>query len=262
MIRFTYKARALDGEIVESKIRAKDERQARLSLSEKGLEVLSMESPAAPEAGGSKYNVDIEQKAEVYSTEKFHKIKTSALRDATAQLALLLETGTPLSESLRSLSEQLEEEWLGDTLSDVNRLVNEGSTLSDALKAHPEAFSQFYVSSVQAGEASGNLVEVFKQLEIDMEKREALLSQVRAALIYPMILSTLALFAVLFLVYYVLPKFVVVFESSGAILPLPTRMLMTGTGLMQEFWYLVLFALVAPCVGGYFWAKSSWGKPQ
>ena len=260
MPRLAYRAKDLSGKAVEGSVRARDERQARLTLSERGLEVLSLES-----AAGAKP----ERRAEAGRPEApastgmtlFKPVSTRQLRSMTAQLALMLETGTPLAQSLTALSEQMADEPLGGLLGEVHQAVTGGSTLSEALGAHPRVFGQFYVSAVRAGETSGKLTEVFARLELSMGKREELLSRLRAALTYPIILTVMATLAVIFLVSFVLPKFRTVFASSGAELPLPTRGLLAGTGLLQEYWYLAIPLFLGPPIALLLYFSSRPGRP-
>jgi type II secretory pathway component PulF len=256
----TYTARALDGKTVEGRLRAADEREARMRLSEKGMEILSIaiapgeaSAPSARESGeGARHGL---------RPRSVGRVSSGELRSMTSQLALMLETGTPLAEGLESLQEQGGDTGFGELLREVHDSVNAGNPLSRALGDHPHVFNEFYVSAVKAGEASGKLSEVFGRIDSHMAKREELLSRMRAALIYPIILTCMATGAVTFLVWFVLPKFVTVFANSGMKLPAPTRLLLAITQTFQSYWYL-LFLGAGAVVGGTIWFfRSSWGKP-
>ena len=258
MTRMAYRARTIGGETVEGRTAAGDERELRLKLSEKGLELLaSQEIPgkrarARKEPAGAKWALP--------QVGFFKPVKSSQLRAMTSQLALMLETGTPLAESLGALAEQMEGEALGDVLTEVHGTVSGGSNLSEALGLHPRVFGTFYVSAVRAGETAGNLTEVFKRLETDMAKREDLVSRLRAALTYPAILTLIATGAVVFLVSFVLPKFALIFQNAGARLPLPTRILLGVTATFQSYWYLCIAAVLAPPVAAWFFFRTPDGK--
>lgn len=249
-----YTARTLYGEKVEGKAHVKDEATLRLNLSEKGMEILSV----------SAQGEQVESKPKTPVGERFrlfNPVRPSELRWITSQFSLMLETGTTVAESLMALSEQSEGTPISEILSDVHNSVNGGATLSAALGEHPRVYSSFYVSAVKAGEASGTLPEVFARLELHMKKREEMVSTIRAALTYPMILSTLAVGAVMFMMTFVLPKFVTVFASFGAELPLPTRMLMSLAGIFRSYWYAILLFVFGPMAGAYWYFTGTRGKP-
>ncbi|MBN1865940.1 type II secretion system F family protein [Candidatus Sumerlaeota bacterium] len=257
----TYKARALDGKVVEGRLRARDEHEVRMRLSEKGMETLSIASlsDAAPSASDS----PDPQASAAHRPLPPSGSRASAgeIRSMTAQLALMLETGTPLAECLLSLQEQTEGTAFGDMLGEIHRSVSAGNALSRALSDHPRVFDEFYISAVKAGETSGKLADVFARIDLHMSKREELLSRIRTALIYPIILSCLATGAVIFLVSFVLPKFATVFGNSGVQLPAPTRLLLWMTHAFQLYWYW-LFLGAGTCVGGGVWFfRNPAGRP-
>ena len=173
----------------------------------------------------------------------------------------MLETGSPLVESLEALADQSAGEKVGAVLRSVARDVRGGSPLSNALEAHPRVFSPFYVSAVQAGESGGGLVQVFKRLENYLQKREDLAAAARTALIYPAILTLLASGAVIFMVTFVLPRFALIFSGHGAILPLPTRALLGISHVCASYWYLLVIGVVGAVVGAYLYGTSERGQP-
>lgn len=188
-------------------------------------------------------------------------VKTLELCTLTGQLALMLETGTPLAESLKALVDQTRNAFLHRALERVYQEVSAGSSLGDALEKHPRIFDSFYVATVRVGEATGSLATVFQRLEGHMEKKEAILATLRVALTYPVILACLAFGAVLFLLTFVLPKFVMIFASSGVVLPLPTRMLMGAAEFSRAYWYLILLGMVLVVSGVWFVTTSQRAKP-
>jgi len=175
----------------------------------------------------------------------------------TSQLALMLETGNTISESLTVLSHQTEGTRMGEVLKHVAAGVESGRTLSDSMSEHPEAFPKLFVSAVRAGEASGHLLEVFRRLEEHMIKRVRLRENIRSALTYPAILTVLLLGVVIFSVTFVLPRFSKIFLRSGVVLPLPTRLLMAASTAAREYWYLIPVVLVAAAVGAFALYRSA-----
>jgi len=175
----------------------------------------------------------------------------------TSQLALMIETGNTIPESLAVLSQQTQGTRIGDVLKHVSAGVESGRTLSDSMSDHPEAFPNLFVSAVRAGEASGHLLEVFRRLEEHMVKRVRLSENIRSALTYPTILTVLLLAVVIFSVTFVLPRFSKIFLRSGVVLPLPTRMLMAMATGAREYWYLIPVVLVAAAVGVFVLYRSA-----
>lgn len=252
MPTLTYRARALTGEIVEGQQRAKNEQALRMSLSRGGLEVLSvLQVTEASVAARSASPWD-----------RFLKpVRGRDLRWLTGQIALMLETGTTVAEALEALAEQTAGKRLSTVMSEVHRSVIGGLALSAALEEHPEVFSNFYVSAVKAGEGSGTLADVFARIEAHLKKREDLIQTIRLAMTYPLILTALAIAAVIFMMTFVLPKFLVVFGSFGAELPLPTRMLMSTADFVRRYWFALPLAIFGPPAAAYAYFTSSPGKP-
>lgn len=252
MAHAAYRARTLRGDVVEGHIRAKGEQEARMALSRKGLELLAFEEQVnAPEPATG----------EPLFQRFTRPIKSRTLRALTGQLAIMLETGTPLIDSLDALADQASDERVHTILQSASSEVRGGSTFSAALEGHPRAFNRLYVSAVKAGEASGNLTTVFNRLETHMMKRENLIAGIWAAMIYPILLTLLAICAVIFLVTFVLPKFTAVFERSGVLLPIPTRMLLAIVSTGKSHWVLLLVAAIAVPAALFAFLRSERGKP-
>lgn len=230
MPRLEYTARTLTGDVVTGKIRANSEYEARSALSERGFEVLTLGGPGEAGAEGSGRGLNFFR----------GRLSSTSLASATAQLSLMLRSGTSLVEALDALAEQTQDARLYDVLVSVRDQVAGGSTLAAALAAHPRAFDTFYVSAVRAGEVSGRLPDIFARLEQTLRKRVEMKTAVIISLIYPSIISVLAIFAVVFVMTYVLPKFVTIFESSHVPLPVPTQILMGISGFLVSYWYLAI----------------------
>lgn len=250
MSKMAYKARTLGGEIVEGHIRGNDVSKIRTILSIRGLELLNAEE-VRPSLG---------QGLKRLSARFGGRVKRNALFWFTGQLALMLETGSTIVDSLDALAEQTTDDRFQQILKSVSGDLQGGSTLASAMGAYPNAFDKFYVSAVRAGETSGNLTDVFTRLEAHMLRRGNLLSNIKVALTYPLILSVLSLSAVIFIVSFVLPKFIEIFEKNGAVLPLPTRMLLTMSDFTTSYWYLILLGAVCSAVGTFLYVTSETGR--
>lgn len=190
----------------------------------------------------------------------FRPVGTKKLAELTGQLALMLRTGTPLIESIEALRTQTQDERLLNILDSIKGEISGGSTLAKALSAHPRVFDGFYVNAIEAGEASGLLADVFTRLEVFLRKRVEIRSNIVTALIYPAIIGVIATLAVTFVIIFVLPKFIRIFEKAGVALPVPTRMLLAFSGFAADYWYILLAAVVALPPALFFFLKSARGS--
>lgn len=195
---------------------------------------------------------------------KFRKVNEQALTVFSRQFATMINAGLAMVRCLDILAEQTEDKKLQETLITVRKDVEGGSTLSNALGKHPAVFSTLYVSMVKAGEMGGVLDEVLERLANFMEKDYSLKKKVAAALTYPVVILVMAMLIVIFLVTYILPTFVTLFESMNLKLPLPTLILITITKAARNPIYLGVFlaAVVFLVIFVSRYVKTEVGKRQ
>jgi general secretion pathway protein F len=167
----------------------------------------------------------------------------------TRQLATLVRAGLPLEEALLAVSEHTEKARLKSIILGVRAKVLEGQTLAVGLDDFPHAFPTVYRATVSAGEHAGQLDAVLERLADYTESRHSLRQKISHAMIYPIVLTGLALFIVGLMLIYVVPKVVAVFESTGQELPVLTRALIALSGFMQT-WWLALLVLIPLLVLG------------
>lgn len=179
-------------------------------------------------------------------------ISAADLALVTRQLATLLRSGMPLEETLLAVGQQAEKPRLKSILLGVRSRVMEGHTLAAGLAEFPQAFPEIYRATVAAGEQSGHLDPVLERLADYTESRQQLRQRVSHALIYPVILTVMAIGIVSGLLGFVVPKIVGVFENTGQALPLFTRMLIASSDFLREYGYVVL-ALLA--LGGFVFSR-------
>ena len=183
----------------------------------------------------------------------FNRIPLTTISEMTRQLATLLRAGVPVVDSLGSVVEQTEDERLANVMAQVRKSVNEGMALHAALREHPKVFPNLYANMVQAGESSGTLELVFQRLADFIESQVKLRSQVSTALMYPIIMLTIAGLIVTLLMTFVVPKLVEVIVEQGGQLPWVTRALIFVSDMFRNFFWL--FALVAI---GMYYGFSKW----
>ncbi|MCL4141117.1 UNVERIFIED_CONTAM: hypothetical protein GTU68_039565, partial [Idotea baltica] len=157
------------------------------------------------------------------STPRQTKLSTTQLAILTRQFATLVGAGLPLVESLKALSEQVDQTGLRAVIADVTDKVNEGSTLAKAMKDHPGVFPKLYVNMVASGESSGSLEHILARLADLLENQAELKRTVVSAMTYPILMLVLCFGVILLLLGYVVPQITTIFEGQGAVLPLPTR---------------------------------------
>lgn len=150
----------------------------------------------------------------------------------TRQFSTMIDAGLPLVQGLDILSGQVESKTLAKTLTIVKSDVESGSTYADALKKHPKIFSELYVNMVAAGEAGGILDTILNRLAAYIEKAMKLKKKVKGAMIYPAVVSTIAVGVIAVIMIFVVPTFSKMFANMGGTLPAPTRLVIGMSGFL------------------------------
>jgi general secretion pathway protein F len=167
----------------------------------------------------------------------------------TRQLATLVRAGLPLEEALFAVSEHSEKARLKSIILGVRAKVLEGHTLAAGLDDYPHAFPSVYRATVSAGEQAGQLDNVLERLADYTESRHSLRTKVLQAMVYPIVLTVVALGIVTLMLVYVVPKVVDVFRTTGQQLPLLTRGLIALSDFLIGWWPLLLIGIVLLVVG-------------
>lgn len=160
------------------------------------------------------------------------------------QLSTLINAGLPLTQSLRTVSEQTQSKPLKIVINQVIGDVEGGKALADSLKAHPEVFNTVYVSLVAAGEASGTLDEALERIATQQEKDAEIVSKVRGALVYPAIVLVVIVGVIIFMLTTVLPQVEVLYEDLNQSLPFITAGMLAVSDFITSFWWLILIGIV------------------
>ncbi|MGH8194734.1 MAG: type II secretion system inner membrane protein GspF [Woeseiaceae bacterium] len=176
-------------------------------------------------------------------------LSASELALVTRQLATLSQAGLPLEEALLAVSQQNENPRAQSILLGVRARVMEGHALADGLRDFPHAFPDLYQATVAAGEQSGHLDAVLERLAEFTESRQALQQQVKNALIYPIALVVTAVGIIGFMLAYVVPKVVTIFENYDKQLPILTRMMLWASDFLRDYWLLLVAIVVAVAFG-------------
>ncbi|MBX2886971.1 MAG: type II secretion system inner membrane protein GspF [Granulosicoccus sp.] len=169
-------------------------------------------------------------------------IKTNDLALITRQIATLSAAGTPLEEALSAVSRQTEKQRIKSLLLSVRAKVMEGHSLAAALSDYPKVFPEIYQATVSAGEQSGHLDAVLERLADYTEERQAANATIKKALIYPSVLVFASVLIVGFLLAYVVPQVVQVFEGMNQELPTLTKLMLASSAFVRQ-WGLVIVGI-------------------
>ena len=176
-------------------------------------------------------------------------MSASELALLTRQLATLSQAGLPLEEALLAVSQQNENPRTQSILLGVRSRVMEGHSLADGLADFPQAFPELYRATVAAGEQSGHLDAVLERLAEFTETRQVLQQQIRNALIYPITLVVTAIAIISFMLAYVVPKVVYIFENYDQQLPLLTRIMIGASDFIRDYWIALIIGIIATVYG-------------
>jgi type IV pilus assembly protein PilC len=172
-------------------------------------------------------------------------IKTRDVVIFTRQFATMINAGLPLVQALDILAQQTENKDLASITKQVVYDVESGHTLADALRKHPKAFTDLYVNMVAAGEAGGILDTILLRLAQFLEKNDAIVRKVKGAMIYPAVIFSVAGIAIAVLLIFVIPTFQSMFASAGIALPVPTRIVIFASDVLQGYWWAMLAGMGA-----------------
>jgi type IV pilus assembly protein PilC len=245
MLNFGYEARnAQTGQKVKASVQADNEQAAARLILEQGLTPISIKADKSSE--GPSF---------------FRRIKTKDKVLFSRQLSTLLNAGLPLVQSLRQVANQTTNKPLKAVVNEVITNVEAGTAFSVALAKHPTVFNRVYVSLVAASETSGTLDSGLERLADQQEKDADIISKVRGALIYPLIVLLVMMGVVTFMLVKVLPQVQSIYASlPGTSLPLVTRVLLDVSHFIIHFWWLCLIFVVVAIVFGSRWARTLGGR--
>lgn len=246
MLTFNYEAKnAKTGEKVKAQVQADNEQAAAKLIREQGLTPLEIKIEKSSKSGFG----------------RFHRIKTKDKVLFSRQLSTLINAGLPLVQSLRSVAGQTTNKPLKVVINQIISDVEAGTAFSVALERHADVFNRVYISLVAASETSGTLDSGLERLADQQEKDADIVSKVRGAMIYPLIVLLVMMGVVIFMIVKVLPQVQNIYAGlKGVSLPLVTRVLLAISHFVTHFWWLVLILLVLAVVFGSRWARTLGGR--
>jgi type IV pilus assembly protein PilC len=225
MASFVYVAReTASGREIRSSVDAATEQAAIAALLNRNMLVLS-----------------IQEKVGKQGRTSGGRVALADLVMFTRQLATMVDAGLAMVQSLQALADQTTNKVMRDVIRDVCARVEAGDSFSEALEKHPKAFNRLYVCMVGAGEKGGLLAEILARLAVYLENTARLRKKVKAAMMYPTVVTVVAILITVFLLIKVVPVFGEIFSSFNATLPTPTLYLIKISNIVKKF--IVLFAL-------------------
>lgn len=238
MPAYLYRARDQSGSFASGRIEAPGIREAVLRLREQGLFVTAIEE----EKTGI---IPREKPRSLFETKR---VKLQELAAFTRGLSVMLESGVPLLSALQSLAVQTENPYFSSVIAEIATKVERGYSLAQAFSDYPKVFNRVIVGMVQSGEAGGNLDWALGRLADYLEWEKDLRDKIQSAMYYPIILVVAMIVTSFFLVYFVFPQFLLLFEGFNIELPLPTRLMLTLISFVNTNWALLY--------GGFFGALA------
>jgi len=227
MPTFKYKT-TVRGKVQKGEIEAENEKAAIAKLRSKSIEVDSVKKKSAS----------------AFLGPKVQKITERDIVLFTRQFSTMVDAGLPLVQCLDILGKSGDNSTLGKVILDVKTNIEVGNNLSDSMRKHPKVFDSLYCNLVEAGEAGGILDTILSRLAAYIEKALALKKKVKAAMVYPASIITVAVVVVAFLMIFVIPTFATMFSGAGKELPGPTAIVMKVSDIFRYGWYYMLGGLV------------------
>lgn len=249
MPTYIYKARDKTGMLITGEVDAADQKEIALSLNSLGYKVISIERQKGIRVILAKlfYNV-------------FRKIKEEDVITSMRQLSAMMHSGLPITEALDSVREQTKNPSFQKIWSEMIDDIRGGKSLSETFEKYPALFSPFCVSMIKVGETAGILDQTLDRIAVIGLEEIALKNKLKSAMVYPILLVFLSLGIVTFILTVILPKFVSIFEESGATLPVPTLILLSISGFLRSYWYIGVIAIIAAAVAISRYVKSEKGR--
>ncbi|HEY4021014.1 MAG TPA: type II secretion system F family protein [Pseudonocardiaceae bacterium] len=228
MNRYAYVGTGPDGRSARGTLKAADRESAALALYERELR-----------------DIRVTEKPSVLRTELSPpKVKREVVMHLSRQLGAFIRAGLPLIEAVHALGTEARNSSLRRMMQQVEDGLRGGEKLSDCFDRHPKIFPEFYREILRSAELSGELDTVLDQLANYLERDLEARRKIKAAMIYPAMITGMGLVTVVILATFVLPRFKSFFANLHATLPLPTRMLLAVTDFFTQWWWVVLAGII------------------
>jgi len=246
-MKFEYQARTKTGEIKKGVVEAVSKIAAVDLLHKNGLFPTSVKE----EKQGASLNMEL---------KIFENVSSKEVVMFTRELAIMIESNVPPAKALEALGDQTNNKTFKEKIFKIAADIREGVSLSKAFARYPKIFSTFFVNMIRSGELSGTLPDVLRKIADHLENEYYIKTKTIGAMIYPVVV--LVVFTVIFLVVviYIIPGLVEVLESSGAELPLVTKIVIGVSNFAVNYWWVVLLGLIGILSFSIYYPKTKEGK--
>lgn len=251
MPHYRYQVKEAGGALASGIVTAESVHLASQTLRERGNYILAI-GPAG--------------QAKITATEFLKKLNVSSgpsqkdVLNFTSQLAVMIKAGISIRSAIEAIADQIDNPRFQSIVEEIKRDVESGKQFSDALGKHKRVFSPLYVNMVRASELSGSFGHMLERIAAYLGQQLETRSMVRSAMVYPCLILFMAASTTIFLLTFVLPRFIVLFEGKEAALPMPTKILMAISAFMVDYWYILLLAVVGAAWGFILMVKTPWGR--
>ncbi|MEK7609955.1 MAG: type II secretion system F family protein [Patescibacteria group bacterium] len=250
MSHFTFKAKKSTGEIYSGEKEAVDRYELYKLIHESGDEIIVFNEKKSHKSLLMNFSFG----------SIFRHVKTIEKINFARNLGSMLEAGLALSRALSVLERQTHNKGLKEILADLETEIARGTTFSEALAKYPKVFPPIFISMVHAGEQSGSMADSLKVVARQMESSYLLTKRVRGALMYPSVIVCAMIIIAILMFIFVIPTLMKTFTDLNVPLPLPTRIVLGLSGIIQHqgIWVVVILILIG--VGLFAWSKKDSGK--
>ncbi|MEI6862523.1 MAG: type II secretion system F family protein [Verrucomicrobiota bacterium] len=264
MPTFAYSARTKDGQTVEAELTASGRREALRALSSRGLTPIHLSEQglvaAAPKTPAARTGSRAVATAETAATTGAVKLRRKHQLEFLSSLHDLTSGGLSAGEAVRMLAARVKDPAMREISGGLWERISEGATLSRAMAAYPQVFTENSINLVQAGEATGNLNEVFVRLIAHLTEQRELQRTLAASLAYPVFLALVAGGVVLFFLFFLLPRLEGLFKSLKGEMPTSTKLLIGLSGFALKYGIFVVAAALIIAVIAWRWRNSEEGR--
>ena len=246
-MEFTYKVRDSRGKVLRGLQEAKDRDSLIRNLLRQGYYIISLQ--------------EVNRTSPVINRELFSlKVSKKEVLMITRQFLTMLTAGFSIIKAFKVMGQKNRNRTLKKALLKIHDDIEQGQALWVALSQHPKVFSSIYINMIKAGEMGGTLETVLKNLSHHLEREQDINAKIKAASIYPLIITLMALLVIFFIISFIMPAFVNVFASAGAEIPLPTQLLLNLGLFLNKYWIALLLAIIAIALIHRIWIQTNPGK--
>ncbi|MFH1395349.1 MAG: type II secretion system F family protein [Candidatus Omnitrophota bacterium] len=249
MPKFMYVAKESNGRTVKGEIEGADKKYVLDLLRSKNLLILKLEETV--------------KKKSLFSGTKIFgrkKIKMEELVVFARQMATMTSAGITIVSSLETLAEQIDNPRFKKVLKEVKDAVNTGASFSEAMSKYSEVFSDYFINMVKAGESSGMLEDVLERVASYLEKSNTLQKKIKSAMIYPGVVTSMALAITLVMIIKVIPVFKDMFAGFGSALPAPTQILINISDITRKYFGFFVIGFIIAMISLKMYIATDKGK--